>query len=139
MSNVFSIEELRKEFLEKSKPKDVKEFVAKQQDLLEKFIRENEELKKQIAHANEIIKTMGAPLALSRENEEELICIEQIKILKERSRSRELDINDVKKLDLLIKNLRLIRSQPTDNINASYRDVSEEELLAIATGKSEKE
>jgi len=139
MSNILSIEELRKEFLAKSKPKDVKEFVEKQQELLEKFIRETEDLKKQLAHANEIIKTLGSPLTLQGDNTEELICVEQIKILKDRSRTRELDINDVKKLDLLIKNLRLIRSQPTDNINTSYRDVSEEELLAIATGKSEQD
>jgi esterase/lipase len=137
MSNVYSIEDLRKEFLEKSKPKDVKEFVEKQQDLLEKFMREVSELKKQLDHANEIIKSMGSPLLLSNENDEELICIEQIRILKDRSRSKELDINDVKKLDLLIKNLKLIRSEPTANINANYRDVSEEDLLAIATGKSE--
>ncbi len=137
MSNVYSIEDLRKEFLEKSKPKDVKEFVEKQQDLLEKFMRENSELKKQLDHANEIIKSMGSPLLISNENDEELICIEQIRILKDRSRSKELDINDVKKLDLLIKNLKLIRSEPTANINANYRDVSEEDLLAIATGKSE--
>lgn len=137
MSNVYSIEDLRKEFLEKSKPKDVKEFVEKQQDLLEKFMRENSELKKQLDHANEIIKSVGSPLLISNENDEELICIEQIKILKDRSRSKELDINDVKKLDLLIKNLKLIRSEPTANINANYRDVSEEDLLAIATGKSE--
>ena len=44
MSNVISIDELRKEFLAKSKPKDLKEFVEKQQELLEKFMRENETL-----------------------------------------------------------------------------------------------
>lgn len=136
MSNIISIEELRKEFLAKSKPKDVKEFVEKQQELLENFMQENVNLKQQLSHANEIIKSMGAPLILGTENEEELICIQQIKILRERSNTRELDINDVKKLDLLIKNIRLIRSQPTDNINASYKDVSEEDLLAIAAGKT---
>ena len=136
MSNIISIEELRKEFLAKSKPKDVKEFVEKQQELLENFMQENINLKQQLSHANEIIKSMGTPLVLGTENEEELICIQQIKILRERSNTRELDINDVKKLDLLIKNIRLIRSQPTDNINASYKDVSEEDLLAIASGKT---
>lgn len=137
MSNIISIEELRKEFLEKSKPKDVKEFVEKQQMLLEKYMRENIELKKQLDHANEIIKNTGSGLVIGQDNAEELICIEQIQILKERSRSKELDINDVKKLDILIKNLKLLRSEPTANISANYRDVSEEELLAIATAKTE--
>lgn len=137
MSNVISIDELRKEFLAKSKPKDLKEFVEKQQELLEKFMRENETLKKQLVHANEIIKSVGSPLALGNENEEELICVEQIKILKERSKTRELDINDVKKLDLLIKNLRLIRSSSKGEIIADYKDVNEKELLEIAAGRSE--
>lgn len=135
MSNIISIEELRKEFLEKSKPKDVKEFVQKQQELLEKFMRECQELKKQLEHANDVIKNLGNPLTLNKDNSEELICIEQIQILKDRSKTRELDINDVKKLDILIKNLRLIRSQPTDNISVPYKDLSDSELIAIASSK----
>ena len=133
MSNVISIEELRKEFLAKTKPKDIREFVERQQELLEKYIKENNELKKQLEHSSEIIKQVGSPLLVGNDNAEELICVEQIQILKERSKTRELDINDVKKLDLLIKNLRLIRSQPTDNINTTARDVSEEDLLVIAS------
>jgi len=136
MSNIISIEELRKEFLEKTKPKDVKEFVQRQQELLEKYMRENVELKKQLEHANEVIKHTGSGLLIGNDNAEELICVEQIQILKERSKTRELDINDVKKLDLLIKNLRLIRSQPTDNITTSSRDVSEDDLIAIANSEN---
>lgn len=137
MSNIISIEQLRKEFLEKNKSKDLPAFAAKQQELLEKLVKEKESLEQQLSHANEIIKTLGQPLSLSKDNEEELICIEQIKILKIRSSQRELDINEVKKLDLLIKNLRLIRSQPTDNIKTDYRDISEVELVAIATNTKE--
>lgn len=137
MSNIISIEELRREFLEKSKPADVKEFVHKQQELLEKYIQMSQSLQKQLDHANEIIKSMGSPLLLSSKdnNDEEFICVEQIKILKERSQTRELDINDVKKLDLLIKNIRLIRSQPTENSNTTVRDVSETDLLLAARGE----
>jgi virulence-associated protein VapD len=132
MSNVLSIEELRKEFLEKSKPKDVKEFVEKQQMLLEKYMQENVELKKQLDHATELLKNSSGSLIIGQDNAEELICVEQIQILKERSRTRELDINDVKKLDILIKNLKLLRSEPTSNVNNSYRDVSDADLIAIA-------
>lgn len=137
MSNIVSIEELRREFLEKSKPADVKEFVHKQQELLEKYIQMSQSLQKQLDHANEIIKSMGSPLLLSGKdnNDEEFICVGQIKILKERSQTRELDINDVKKLDLLIKNIRLIRSQPTENSNTTVRDVSETDLLLAARGE----
>ena len=97
----------------------------------------SQSLQKQLDHANEIIKSMGSPLLLSGKdnNDEEFICVGQIKILKERSQTRELDINDVKKLDLLIKNIRLIRSQPTENSNTTVRDVSETDLLLAARGE----
>ena len=135
MSNIISIEELRKEFLEKSKPADVKEFVHKQQELLEKYIKMSKDLQKQLEHANGIIANMGSNLVLGGgQQDEEFICVEQIKILKERSTTRELDINDVKKLDLLIKNLRLLRSQPTSNVENNSRDVSDVDLISIARG-----
>lgn len=136
MAEIISIAELRKEFLTKSKAADIHEFVHKQQELLERYINMSNDLQKQLEHANEIIKSMGSPLLIkgSDDNNEEFICVEQIRILKDRSQSRELDINDVKKLDLLIKNLRLIRSQPTENNNTTIRDVSEVDLLAAARG-----
>lgn len=135
MSNLISIEELRKEFLEKNKPADLKEFVEKQQLLLEKYMRLSASLQEQLNHANDVIKNMGSNLTIKTDsNDEEFICIEQISILKERSRTKELDINDVKKLDLLIKNLRLIREQSTSKVDTAIRDVSEIDLLAIAKG-----
>lgn len=134
MSNIISIEELRREFLEKTKPKDVKEFVEKQQELLEKFMRKCQDLEKQLEHANTLITGMGTSLVIGNSNDEELICLKQIKSIKEESDKRSLDLNEVKKLDLLIKNLRLIRSQPTENIGNTTRDVSEADLIAIAKG-----
>lgn len=134
MSNIISIEELRKEFLEKTKPKDVKEFVEKQQELLEKFMRKCQELEEKLNHANEIISNMGSSLVVGNTNDEELICVQQIEMIKQASLKRELDINEVKKLDLLIKNLRLIRSQPTGVNDTTIRDVSETDLIALAKG-----
>ena len=134
MSNIISIEELRKEFLEKTKPKDVKECVEKQQELLEKFMRKCQELEEKLNHANEIISNMGSSLVVGNTNDEELICVQQIEMIKQASLKRELDINEVKKLDLLIKNLRLIRSQPTGVNDTTIRDVSETDLIALAKG-----
>lgn len=136
MSNLIAIEALRREFLEKSKPADLKEFVHKQQDLLEMYMRQAANLQEQLNHANDMIKNMGSTLTIKIDNnDEELICIEQISILKERSKKLELDINDVKKLDLLIKNLRLIREQSTSKVDTAMRDVTEVDLLAIAKGE----
>jgi hypothetical protein len=64
---------------------------------------------------------------------EELICIEQIGVLKSKSTSRELSLDEVKRLDILIKNLRLIKNQSTDATDEKdYRNVKEADLVAIA-------
>jgi hypothetical protein len=132
--NIISIEDLRKEFLAKQEPKAIKEFAHKQQELLEKYMKENRLLKERLDHLEKLTINTGKSLLINNDNDEEIICVEQINILKQRSSAKELDINDVKKLDLLIKNLRLIRSQPTDVIDTQARDLSQEELLVIAAG-----
>jgi hypothetical protein len=134
--NIISIEDLRKEFLAKQEPKAIKEFAHRQQELLEKYMKENRLLKERLEHLEKLTINNGKSLLINNDNDEEVICVEQINILKQRSSQKELDINDVKKLDLLIKNLRLIRSQPTDVIDTQARDLSQEELLAIATGQT---
>ncbi len=98
---------------------------------------ENEMLKEKVAALEKMLadsstsKLLGLDVA-----PEELICLEQIKLIENTSRARELTLDEVKKLDLLIKNLRLIKNQSTENLNPSYRDVSEAELVAIATKKT---
>lgn len=134
----YSILDLRKEFLRERSATDKEEFMQRQQELIEKLIKENNLLMEKL-ESNESLLTHGSKnLLIGNDNAEELVCIEQINILKEHSRKRELDINEVKKLDLLIKNLRLIRSQPTEADSASFRDVTEVDLVAIATGISSK-
>lgn len=132
MSNIVSIDELRKEFLEKQKPKDIKEFVHKQQELLEKYMQQVKNLEEKLAHSDLIIQQMGKNLAVMP-TDEEIVCLEQIKYLKDRSEQRELDVNDIKKFDLLVKNLRLIRSQATEVFDTSAKDLTAEELIGIAT------
>ena len=137
MSKIYNIEELRREFLLKKSNEDKAEYMQRQQELIEKLIKENTQMQERLSHLESNLMVSASPLLIGNDNAEELICVEQIKILKDRSQSKELDINDVKKLDLLIKNLRLIRSQPTGNVNANYRDVSEADLVAIALGTKE--
>lgn len=132
---IVSIEELRKEMLGVN---DLQEFVYKQQELLEKYINENKKLQEKLDHCEKLLKS-NSHLLVNNTNDEEIICVQQIEILRKRSMEKELDINDVKKLDILIKNLNLIRSKPTDVIDVSSRDVSQEELLAIATGQNKTE
>lgn len=103
---------------------------------LSRLESENEMLKEKVVALEKMLadsstsKLLGLDVA-----PEELICLEQIKLIENTSRARELTLDEVKKLDLLIKNLRLIKNQSTENLNPSYRDVSEAELVAIATKK----
>ena len=46
-------------------------------------------------------------------SDEEAICVEQIRKLKENSSKRQLSTDEVKKLDILHKNLKLARGQGT--------------------------
>lgn len=103
-------------------------------DLVVNLERENKDLKKQV----EQLKNQLAQQTLGHHvTPEEIVCIEQIEVLRNRSAQRELSLEEVKKLDLLIKNLRLIKEQSTENVSSpKWRDVSEDALVAIAS-KSE--
>jgi len=67
---------------------------------LSKLTEENQHLK------NLLREKVGTTQPLS---DEESICVVQIKILREMASVRELTLEEVKKLDLLVKNLRIVR------------------------------
>lgn len=128
MSNLISIEELKAEFAQKSKTKELKEFAQAQHLLIEKLLHENKFLKDRLSQMEGLV-TNPTP--------EEIICVEQIDILKKTSRLRELTLEEVKRLDLLIKNLRLVKEQSTENVaTPKYREVTEADLVAIASSSS---
>lgn len=85
--------------------------------------QENEMLKKRLK---------GNSL-LSNLSQEETICIEQIDILKRRSSEKELTLEEIKRLDLLVKNLKLIREESTVVVSSPKIDEIEiDDLLQIA-------
>ena len=128
MSQVVDINELKKQFEASNKAKDLKVIAETQHALIEKLQAEIVELKKK---ANKPAPTL-------RVSSEEIICLEQIEILRGRSNNRELSLDEVKRLDILIKNLRLIREQATQVISSGdYSDVEEADLVAIASSSSE--
>lgn len=129
MSNLISIEELKKEFDQKNKAKELKEFAQAQQNLIEKLLNENKVLKEKLSQLEGVF-TNPTP--------EEIICTQQIDILRKVSQHRELSLDEVKRLDLLIKNLRLIKEQSTENVaTPKFREVTEADLVAIASTQSE--
>lgn len=100
---------------------------------------ENKNLKKQI---EELKQQLVDSMFKKEITPEEMVCIEQIKVLQSRSNQRELSLDEVKKLDLLVKNLRLIREKSTENVHSPrYRDVTSAEdiLVEIATQSPEHE
>lgn len=116
--------------------KEVKDLAIEfKAELLTTLERENSDLKKQV----EQLKNQLTQQVLGNQiTPEELVCIEQIRILQNRSAQRELSLEEVKKLDLLVKNIRLIREQVTENpTTPKWREVfPEADLVAIAS-KSE--
>jgi hypothetical protein len=65
---------------------------------------------------------------------EERIILKQLEDLHDISFQRSFTLEDTRKLDLLIKNLRLIRSEATEMIDINSKDLSQDELIAIAQG-----
>lgn len=113
-----------------------KEYIQSQQNLINLLRKENEELKARVAHSEELMKSLGSAYEITGViMPEELICIEQIKILKDRSFQRELSLEEIKKLDLLVKNLRLIRQKNDDSERdvTDYTNMSEADLVKLVT------
>lgn len=133
MGDILNILELKKQFEEKTKAKDLKQFAAAQYTLIEKLMSENKSLKEKNEHLENIVKKQIQDSM--RLSPEEMICLEQIDRLKSKSRDRELTLEEAKKLDILVRNLKLIREEST--IVVSHSDpsgIKESELVAIARG-----
>lgn len=137
MSNLIDIKDLKKEFLEKTKLKEIRVFAEKQQEFIQNLIDQNKALVDKVNHLESMLLSSKSNVVRMEITSEELICMEQIDLLRGKSASRELSLDEVKRLDLLIKNLRLIREESTEVINtASYStDISEDTLVAIATNR----
>jgi uncharacterized protein (DUF1800 family) len=123
------IAEIKKAYKEAVKVKEVKEIAETQNRIIEKLRAENEELKARLAALQQNkLANIGSKVPT-----EELICIEQIELLRAKSLGRELTLEEAKKLDLFVKNLRLAREQATQVIDTvDYQNLSQEELENIA-------
>lgn len=134
MSNIVDIKTLRDQFEEKIKSENLQEFATSQQKLIEKLLLENKRIQDKNKHLEQVMKQLSSlDGVVSRISPEEMICIEQINILHNRSADRELTLDEVKRLDLLVKNLRLIRDVSSQTVDIlSHGETKVEELVAIA-------
>jgi hypothetical protein len=129
--SVVDLKELKKEFEAKALQNDLKSFAESQHKTIELLLLENKKMQEKLTQAESLLASLSGVHKISPE---EMICIEQINILHNRSAQRELNLEEVKRLDLLVKNLRLVRTQSTDVIDSvAIRDVEEHELVKIAS------
>jgi hypothetical protein len=97
----------------------------KEKMLLDKI----EELKSEISKLRIALKEAGVDDDLSDISDEEIICVQQILKLKERSQGAELDTDEIKRFDILHKNLKMIRGNRTPKKGDKVKGMSNEELL----------
>jgi hypothetical protein len=130
MSDIISIDQLRKQFSEKTSLEEWKTFSEMQNSLIEKYQSEIALLRQKNSQLEHLIN-QKAPQLVSELTPEEIICLQQIRRLENSSTSRELTLEEVKRLDLLVKNLKLIREESTIVVNNRSDNLKESELVAI--------
>lgn len=119
----------------KKNKKDLEAFCAAQDIAIFKLQKENDFLKEKISHLEQLLLKQSTVVT-----PEEMICVEQINGIKQKSSQRELSLDEVKRLDILIKNLRLIKDQSTQAVDhKDYRNVKEIDLVAIAREPTEED
>lgn len=132
MDDINSIEELRKQFLVEIKGKELKDFATRQQVMIEDLLQRNKILEAKLKSA-QITKSSVLSNA-TQITPEERICIEQLELLSAKSSERELSLDECKRLDILVKNLRLIQSSPTIvDVESDYTKQEIENLVALVT------
>lgn len=97
---------------------------------------EIQNLKKEITKYKILLNEVDEDANVDIVSDEEAICVEQIRILKMASGERPLTNDEVKKLDILHRNLKLARGE-MDRITGKSKagKLSVEELAKIAKGK----
>jgi len=140
MNEVVDISTLRKEFEQKTKAKDLKEFAQAQHQLIEKLNNELSVAREKNSHLEMMLKDLAQNIRVTQVSPEEMVCVEQINLLRQKSASRDLTLEEAKKLDIFVRNLKLIRDESTIIINSvDSSGVKEAELVAIARGQPTEE
>jgi predicted RNase H-like nuclease (RuvC/YqgF family) len=97
---------------------------------------EVEKLRKEITKYQILLNEVDDEANPNIISDEEVICVEQIAKLRQESAKRHLSTDEVKKLDILHKNLKMARGEGSRVNNRSLaKKLSAEELTAVAKGK----
>ena len=119
--------------------KELQEYCDNQYKTLEASLERVKKLEDEVVHLKDLLTSASQLIQsaekLSSVSNELLICESQLAFLYKTSAKRELTLEETKKLDLLVKNLRLLQGKST-SIEAEFRNMSDESLLQIASTSS---
>jgi hypothetical protein len=134
MSNLIDLNELRKQFQDKLTKEEWTKFSEAQMVLITKYENQLKILSEKNKHLEQLLLNNREGLVFEL-TPEESICVQQIGRLEESSIQRPLTLEEVKKLDLLVKNLKLIREESTIILNNREQSkLEEKDLVAIIKG-----
>ena len=96
---------------------------------------ENSKLKHEIIKCKVLLNEIDSDANPNLVTDEEAICVEQIRKLKTASSERELSADEVKKLDILHRNLKLARGEETRiNSKGKVKKLSSADLTDLVKG-----
>lgn len=119
---------------------ELQAYTNKQYIALQKAAARIQELELEVAHLKKVLSD-GVPIIGEQEvtkiivPKEQEICEIQIKILNERSLNFELTFEEVKKLETLVRTLKMIKEKPPTRegkSKSSKESITDAELVAIA-------
>lgn len=99
-------------------------------EFIDKLKSENIVLRQKVQQLEEMLMSSRESLSLNVSPEEQ-ICVKQIDSLNRISNDRDLTLEEIKKLDFLVKNLKLIRKEANSIVEMTAKDVTPDELLAL--------
>lgn len=129
---VISIESMGRTFKDSQ---ELREYCDAQYHTLEAANAKIGQLQDEISHLKDLVATSSQiiqPNPRHGISNEQIICEAQLTFLSKKASERELTLEETKKLDLLVKNLRLLQGKST-SIEAEFRNISDESLLQIAS------
>jgi hypothetical protein len=129
------------DFSEKKSIDDWKKF-AETQFITIQFLQEtNKKLEEEVNKLKLLVPTMGqSPVQKTIVSPEQALVDDQILMIQSRAYSKELNLEDIKKLDILLKHARILKEDAKIiDGKAKPLNISQSDLLRIAQGTSPKE
>lgn len=114
-------------------------FIRKQHETITELMEKNKKLEEEISHLKKLV-TSSVPLIGQSPvdkmiiSPEEFVIDEQVRIIQERAVGSELSLEDVKKLDILLKHSQVYKKEKNKNtVSTTATPISAQDLILIAS------